>query len=181
MTYYRIAGRLRDVPASPWRWRTTRLDSLQALWAHLQCYRWPQHTELRVFLASSAERLEALLARANAGELSTSLAAEDITPGQPLPGGMLGAVAGADKPAEPAQQDAPRGVESARHREQRESLDPLDLRRLELEVGAGGDQDLPYTFAWPDFWPQALAWLRLTRRVQQGEGPQRAERSGVPG
>ena len=181
MTYYRIAGRLRGDPAPPWRWRTTRLDSLQALWAHLQCYRWPQHTELRVFLASSAERLEALLARANAGELSTSLAAEDITPGQPLPGGALGAAAGANEPEEPAHEDAHPGVEGVRPREQRENLDHLDLRRLELEGGAGGDHDLPYTFAWPGFWPDALAWLRLTRRVRPGEGPQRAERSGLPG
>jgi hypothetical protein len=168
MTCYRIAGRLRDVPAPPWRWRTTRLDSLQAVWAHLQHYRWPEHTELRVFLASSAEQLEAMLARANAGELSTSIAAEDIPPGQLLPGWKLGAAGGADEPKEPAHQDAHPGVDGAGPREPRVSLAPLDRRRLELEGGAGGDHDLPYTFAWPDFWPHALAWLRLTSSVRQG-------------
>jgi hypothetical protein len=169
MTYYRIAGRLRVVPAPPWRWRTTKLDSLQAVWAHLQHYRWSEHTELRVFIASSVDLLEAMLARANTGKLSTSLAAEDITPGLPLPGWMPGAAEGADEPEEPAQEDVHPGVESARPHEQRGSLDPLDWRRLELEVGAGGDHDLRYTFAFPRSLPQSLAWVRLRASVECGE------------
>jgi hypothetical protein len=48
-------------------------------------------------------------------------------------------------------------------------LNQLELRRLELELGAGGDHDTSYRFAWPLFLPQALAWIRVMSRVQQEE------------
>ncbi len=44
------------------------------------------------------------------------------------------------------------------------------MRRLELELGPGGDHDLPYTFALPASMPQVLAWMRLLGRIQRGEG-----------
>jgi hypothetical protein len=45
----------------------------------------------------------------------------------------------------------------------------LDQRRWELEMGAGGDHDLPYTFALPLSLPQTLAWIRLMAKVQRAE------------
>jgi hypothetical protein len=45
----------------------------------------------------------------------------------------------------------------------------LDRRRGELEGGAGGDRDLPYSFALPPSIPQVLAWMRLLAKVQRGE------------
>ncbi len=44
----------------------------------------------------------------------------------------------------------------------------LDRRRVELEQGAGGDHDKPYTFTLPTSQPQALAWMKLRVRVQHG-------------
>ncbi len=44
----------------------------------------------------------------------------------------------------------------------------LESRRLELERGAGGDHDSPYTFALPLSMPQTLAWVELLVKVQQG-------------
>jgi hypothetical protein len=48
-------------------------------------------------------------------------------------------------------------------------MSSLDKKRLELECGAGGDHDSPYTFTLPTFMPQLLAWMRLMSRVQYGE------------
>jgi hypothetical protein len=45
----------------------------------------------------------------------------------------------------------------------------LDRRRWEREVGAGGDHDVPYTFALPLSQPQTLIWIRLMARAQRGE------------
>jgi hypothetical protein len=44
-----------------------------------------------------------------------------------------------------------------------------DKRRDEFERGAGGDHDLPYRFMLATSMPQALAWVKLLVRVQQGD------------
>ncbi len=61
--------------------------------------------------------------------------------------------------------------ESARaaHALDERSMSSLEKRRLEHELGAGGDHDVPYHFALPLSMPQALAWMRLMGRVQRGE------------
>ncbi len=48
-------------------------------------------------------------------------------------------------------------------------MNGLQLRRLELELGAAGDHDCPYTFTLPTYIPQILAWTELLARVQRGE------------
>jgi hypothetical protein len=48
-------------------------------------------------------------------------------------------------------------------------ISTLDRKRLEREMGAGGDHDLPYTFALPLSLPQTLAWIRLMAKVQRSE------------
>ena len=48
-------------------------------------------------------------------------------------------------------------------------------RRLELELGTGGDHDVPYTFALPPSMPQVLAWMRLLARVQRRQKQQSRE------
>lgn len=45
----------------------------------------------------------------------------------------------------------------------------LERRRKELESGAGGDHDLPYSFSLPGSPPPVLAWMSLLVRVQHGE------------
>ena len=45
----------------------------------------------------------------------------------------------------------------------------LESWREELERGSGGDHDLPYTFALPATWLQALAWIKLLAKVYIGE------------
>ena len=49
------------------------------------------------------------------------------------------------------------------------SMPMLERRRLELELGPGGDHDVPYTFALPLSMPQVLVWMGLLAQVQRGE------------
>lgn len=45
----------------------------------------------------------------------------------------------------------------------------LDRRRLEVELGAGGDHDIPYTFTLPTSLTQTLAWLQLLAKGHHEE------------
>ena len=45
----------------------------------------------------------------------------------------------------------------------------IEVRRLEMELGAGGDHDQAYTWSLPSSGPQVLAWTKLLVRVQQGD------------
>jgi hypothetical protein len=49
------------------------------------------------------------------------------------------------------------------------SMSVLERRRLELELGPGGDHDVPHSFVLPPAMPQVLAWMRLLARIQRGE------------
>ena len=49
------------------------------------------------------------------------------------------------------------------------NMSALERRRLELELGPGGDHDVAYSFALPASMPQVLAWIRLLARVHRGE------------
>ena len=68
----------------------------------------------------------------------------------------------------------------ARHVAQREHLatagEPSSLglsfqekKRLEIELGPGGDHDMPYLFTLPISLKERLAWIRLQKQVQAGE------------
>jgi len=45
----------------------------------------------------------------------------------------------------------------------------VEVRRLELELGAGGDHDCPYTWNSPASSPYVLAWSKLLARRERGE------------
>jgi hypothetical protein len=49
------------------------------------------------------------------------------------------------------------------------SSDSLEVRRVALELGAGGDHDVPYEFDLPLSMPLALAWVRMQTKVLRGE------------
>jgi len=48
-------------------------------------------------------------------------------------------------------------------------MSALDKKRLEIELGPGGDHDVPYSFTLPVSLPQVRAWMRLLASVQRGE------------
>jgi len=54
------------------------------------------------------------------------------------------------------------------------TMSSLDMRRLEVELGVGGDHDVPYAFALPLSMPQVLAWLRLFTSVRRGRYHERS-------
>lgn len=47
----------------------------------------------------------------------------------------------------------------------------IEVRRLEIELGAGGDHDCPYTWSMPPSGPQVLAWKKLLARRDRGVLP----------
>jgi hypothetical protein len=163
--YYRVAI---QVDASPTlQWKSTPLSSLNILIHWLQYYWVLPHDRLRIFSSSSQESLNEQLARENQGLLSTSVPAiqflreRRIAPrevggetaaGRTRVNGRTIAIAAVTEPS--------LAVSSA---------SPLDKRREQLELGAGGDHDFPYRFTLPTSMPQVLTWLKLQVRVQQGD------------
>ncbi len=167
MIYYRIATQ--PHPLSPRRWLTTTLTSLQAVMLFLQMHRSPTQAHWRIFFASSAEALEEMLAAEQEGKASFSL-----TPAQFLSKLQPHALEAQQKEAEAAlaQVGKRAQAESGPINTQRTprisaplpavgAISALELRRLELELGAGGDHDTPYVFAFPRTLPEIRAWLRL--------------------
>jgi hypothetical protein len=45
----------------------------------------------------------------------------------------------------------------------------FEVRRLEVELGTGGDHDCPYTWSLPPSAPHVLAWTELLARRDRGE------------
>jgi hypothetical protein len=45
----------------------------------------------------------------------------------------------------------------------------IEVRRLEVELGAGGDHDRPYTWSLPPSAPHVLAWTKLRALRERGE------------
>ena len=49
------------------------------------------------------------------------------------------------------------------------STSRTELRRLEIELGPGGDHDCPYTMSVPTSRAEVLAWTELLARRERGE------------
>jgi hypothetical protein len=45
----------------------------------------------------------------------------------------------------------------------------IEVRRLEMELGAGGDHDQPYAWSLSSSRPHMLAWTKLLVRRERGE------------
>jgi hypothetical protein len=171
--YYRIAVHTKHTPT--WRWMTTKLTSLQAVLNYLQIYRCPASAQLRIFFASSIEALEEMLAAENQGDTSFSVPPEHL-----LSGGQLQTLAEAQTTAEvqaPAHQQTVTLTAGAKTSNEPEApavplpmsrVPLLEARRLELELGTGGDRDQPYQFAFPRRLPEICTWMRLREQVQRG-------------
>jgi hypothetical protein len=171
--YYRVAIQVNQQPT--WQWRSTVLTSLEALFGFLRLYRVIPQDRLRVFSSTSHEDLNEQLVQENQGLLTNSATAAQFLSERGIDSremthegsarrartstGTLVA-AGANPPSNENN--------ILPHSPAEWSISVLESRRLELERGAGGDHDSPYTFALPLFMPQALAWVELLVKVQQG-------------
>jgi hypothetical protein len=173
--YYRVAIQIRQ--SQTWKWQSTPLSSLSALFQWLQFYRAFPHDRLRIFSSCSREEMHELLVQANQGLLSTS-----VTATQFLQERMICSPEVVQRTSElqiatyrektpiavttqPSVSESGRGVNIPDGR----STSSLERRRLELESGVGGDHDVPYHFAFPASMPQVLAWMRLLASVHRGE------------
>jgi len=170
--YYRVA--IQRDSSVLWQWKSTMLSSLQSLFQVLRLYRAFPQERLRVFSSHTPEGLQEQLRQENSTGGSASVTAARFLqqhllhlPGVTEAGGAQEykattsiAVSTTTRLNESAT-IAPAPGER--------SWDALERKRLDYERGAGGDHDLPYSFALPLSLPQVLAWTRMLARVQRGE------------
>jgi len=178
--YYRIAirweGDQLNQPSS-WQWKSTVLSSLQALFQILRLYGPLPQDHLRVFSSLSRGSLEEQLAQENKG-----LSSHSVTAAQFLQQRMILSQEGTwgtpKRGAQTHQETTAIAVstqtrlnESGRavHTLEQGKMSLLERRRLELELGPGGDHDVPYSFAKASSPRQVLARIRLLAKVQRGE------------
>ncbi len=163
--YYRVAIQVASSPT--WKWKSSELSSLNILFQWFQYYRAVPHDRLRIFSSPSQEDLNEQLVRENQGLSSTSVPATQflqgrrIAPQEVLREAEACGTRANKRTATIATLIEPSPYESSRN--------PLDKRREELERGAGGDHDLPYSFALPPSMAQVIAWMRLLAKVQRRE------------
>jgi hypothetical protein len=172
MIYYRVALRLDQ--SNTWRWKSTVLASLDALFGFLKLYSMVPKDDIRIFFSSSTDFLHVMLARENKGLASNSITAEQLLHGGKISGPEmiqleleLGARESREMVATSASIVEPSNERNTSSQYER-SRSCLDMRRLELELGATGDHDTPYWFSLPTSFPQALAWTKLLLKVQTG-------------
>ena len=129
MNYYRVA--LQGNQSATWRWKSGPFTTLDSVLGVLNLYRCVPREHIRVFLSSSLEQMEEMLARANQGLLSTAITVEQLW--------------------------------------DRRCMNWIEVRRLEMELGAGGDHDCPYPSNVLTSNLPLLAWTKLRALRARGE------------
>jgi hypothetical protein len=178
--YYRVAiQREGDHQGqSPlWKWHSTPLGSLNSVLSFFHYYHALPLDRLRVFSSPSREGLQEQLVQENQGLGSLSVTAAHFLQerlirspaerrGTPERQGgasqQMASIAAAPQPAAQMRRWGRNDLVGS-------GLSALESRRLELELGPGGDHDVPYRFVLPTSMPQVLAWMRLLARIRQGE------------
>jgi len=175
--YYRLAiqrGRDQLDQPSTWQWKSTALSSLQSLFQVLRLYGARPQEHLRVFSSPSREGLQEQLRQENSGLGSSSLTAAQFLQQRMIQSsGVTSACVARGHEGTTAIAVSTRTRLDERaiaaHALDERGMSSLERRRLEQELGAGGDHDVPYHFALPLSMPQVLAWMRLIGRVRRGE------------
>jgi hypothetical protein len=175
MTYYRMA--LQELQSSRWTWKSTVLTSLDAVLRLLRIYGVIPQERIRVYTASSKEDMDEMLSRENNG-----LASGSVTGAQFLRARNIHVQATAWDASEQgtagrttrqliaiATCSPSHECSAATYLPGGSGISSLDKKRLEMELGPGGDHDTPYLFSFPISTPQLVAWTRLLARVQVGE------------
>ena len=148
MIYYRLAWK--NDQSSLWQWKSTKLTSLEAVFYFLRLYSATPQDHLRVFSSSSCENLKELLADENKGGPHHSVTAEQFLRERGIHSGKMtgGASERSERGARENQEKTAitatlppflnqSSAQEASVEEKRISV--LDRRRLETEMGAGGD------------------------------------------
>ena len=175
--YYRVAIQVDQSPC--WQWKSTVLSSLNTLFQFLRRYQALPQNHVRVFSSFSQEGLKEQFVPENKGLWPNS-----VTAAQFLQERMLSSLQATGETPERREQ----GVRENQGRASiavttntqlnesskaagilyERTMSSLDRRRLEVELGEGGDHDVTYVFALPNSMPQVLAWMMLLTRVHRG-------------
>jgi hypothetical protein len=171
--FYRVASQ-KD-PSALWRWESRVIASLEVLFRILWMYRSMSHSHLRVFLASSVERLDLMLDRESKGLASSSIPIDQFLQGRWSTNQLDVSQFESELRIRESMgilETSTAGEQSLHEKRSSTSLegstDLLDRRRLEVELGAPCDHDTLYTFALPTSQPQMHAWTKLKAKVQDG-------------
>ena len=158
--YYRVAIQVDAVPT--WQWKSTALSSLDTLFRFLRLYSALPQQNLLVCSSSSREGLQEQLEQENQGLASQAVTAAHflqerrIHPATEVRsiaesggGTSPGMVSTAVLSQEPLYVNS-KGESILLNR----SMNALERRREELELGPGGDHNVPYSFVLPPSMPQ---------------------------
>jgi hypothetical protein len=175
--YYRVAIQMEPSPL--WQWKSTVLSSLDTLFQFLRLHQALPQDHVRVFSSSSQEGLKEQFVQENNGVGSNSVTAAQFLQERMLRSthvteDMLERKEGMQENQMRAsiavttntwlnESNKAAGVLHER------TMSSIDMRRLEVELGVGGDHDVPYAFALPPSMPQVLTWMRLLSRVYCGD------------
>jgi hypothetical protein len=172
MKYYRLA--LQNHQTAIWNWKTTVLTSLQAVFHLLRIYSTLPQDRIRMFTAASKEELHEMLCRENNG-----LASDSVTAARFLYERRISVTSQNVSAQGTAEHIATRStvITSAPLCENDRvpslpggsAMGLLERKRLEMELGGGGDRNCSYLFSLSLSTPQLLAWTRLRARIQAGE------------
>lgn len=170
MVFYRVA--IQAISPQGWRWKSTILSSLDTLFHFLRLYQGSPQNHLRVFSSSFREGLNEQLIRENNGLESNSVTAARFLQERMLcVPETVNEVAGADQVvAFPALTTCTWLSESSNEANDLDKMGMsfIDMRRIELEFGVGGDHDCSYTFSLPISTSQVFSWRELLLRIQNG-------------
>ena len=176
MTIYRVAWKRYET--SLWQWKSTKLGTLHAVFGFLRLYHMIPVERMRVFSSFSLEDLDEQLREEN--EREAVLIAEQTQQVPRIEERMI--------PVD--DREKTETLQEQRRQEQEVfvarlaaamnrngvytstfhgSMDASGKKRLEYELGAGGDHDIPYSYTPPESLPLRLAWTRLLGKVQRGE------------
>ncbi len=166
MIYYRVALQMRD--SSAWKWQSTILTSLEALFRLLRMYGGPPNDRIRVFFASSRQGLDEMLTRENQGAASNSMTVEQLAAQRWWI--SLSEVRRVE--AELCLQENKGPGSHTILTEQPVNgklMNVPEMTQIEVDQRTGADHDIPYLFTLPSFLPEALSWARLLAKVHAGE------------
>ena len=171
MIYYRLA--VQEKETSKWIWKSTVLTSLVAVLHLLRLYSPIPAERIRVFSSTCIEEMAEMLNRENDGLVSGSRTAGEFLRERRL---SIREVLARETVEKLTARSTSVAVDSP-VREDRlasqsavtNSMGLLDQRRLQIELGSGGDHDAAYQFSLPVSTQQLLAWTRLLGKMQAGE------------
>jgi hypothetical protein len=171
MTYYRLA--VQEHQTSKWIWKSTALTSIVAVLHLLRLYSPIPAEHIRVFSSTCKEELAEMLNCENNGLKSGSQTAVEFLRERCL---LANGISAQEMIEKTVRRSTAIAIDSSM-RENRpasqsahtSSMGLFDQRRLQIELGSGGDHDIPYRFSLPISTPQLLVWTRLLGKAQAGE------------